>query len=97
MLSLLLATLAGAVYLVVLQGQPSPAVDFHIPWFVLAIAVAAAELRVVEVHFRRESHAFSLSEFPAVVGMFFLGANDYLLAVLVGPVCRADLRPASRC
>lgn len=84
MLSLLLATMAGAVYLLILQGQPSPRVEFQIPWYALAVAVAVAELRVVEVHFRRESHAFSLSELPAVVGMFFLGINDYLLAVLVG-------------
>ena len=47
--------------------------------------MAIAELRVVEVHFRRESHAFSLSEFPAVVGMFFLPVNEYLVAVGLGP------------
>jgi hypothetical protein len=43
-----------------------------------------AELKVVQVHFRRETHAFSLSEFPSVIGLFFLAPNDYLLAVLTG-------------
>ena len=63
---------------------PAPYVQFSIPWPIMAVAVAVAELRVVEVHFRRESHSFSLSEFPAVIGMFFLAPNDYLIAVLVG-------------
>lgn len=83
-LTLLLATLAVVIYFVALQGSSAPRVVFQIPWPVLAGAVAIAELRVVEVHFRRESHAFSLSEFPAVVGMFFLPVNDYLIAVLIG-------------
>jgi diguanylate cyclase (GGDEF)-like protein len=80
----LLATAAIAIYVVALRQLPAPVVHFNIPWPILAVAVAVAELRVVEVHFRRESHAFSLSEFPAVVGMFFLSPNEYLLAVLVG-------------
>jgi diguanylate cyclase (GGDEF)-like protein len=50
----------------------------------MAIAFATAELRVVQVHFRRETHSFSLSEFPAVIGFFFLSPFDYVLAVLVG-------------
>ena len=82
-LTLLLAAVAGAIYIVALREQPAPRVEFAIPWPFLAVAVAVAELRVIEVHFRRESHAFSLSEFPAVVGLFFLGANDYLLAMIV--------------
>ena len=79
-----LAAIATTVYLLVLRGQPGPRVDFHIPWPVMAFAVAIAELRVVEVHFRRETHSFSLSEFPAVVGMFFLAPGEYLSALLVG-------------
>ncbi len=67
-----LATAAVALYLLFLQNAAPPVPPFHMPWPVIAAGVAIAELRVVEVHFRRESHAFSLSEFPAVVGMFFL-------------------------
>jgi diguanylate cyclase (GGDEF)-like protein len=80
----LLAAFATMIYLLLLRGQPGPRVDFHIPWPVMAFAVAVAELRVVEVHFRRETHSFSLSEFPAVVGMFFLSPGEYLSALLVG-------------
>ena len=45
----------------------------------------------MQVHFRRETHAFSLSEFPAVIGMFFLPPGDYILAVLAG--LRGGVRP----
>jgi diguanylate cyclase (GGDEF)-like protein len=83
-LTLILMAVAATIYLVTLQGRPGPQVQFHIPWPAMAFAVAIAELRVVVVHFRRETHSFSLSEFPAVIGMFFLSPGEYLTAVLVG-------------
>ena len=52
-------------------------------------AFFAAELKVVDVHFRREKHSFSLSEFPAVIGFFLLSPTDYFLAMLVGDRGRA--------
>src|SRR4029077_8536297 len=67
-----------------LRGEPGPRVEIHVTWPLIAFAVAVAELRVVVVHFRRETHSFSLSEFPAVIGMFFLTPGEYLTAVLVG-------------
>jgi diguanylate cyclase (GGDEF)-like protein len=84
MLTLLLTAIAAAIYLVALRGESGPSVLFHIPWPVIAFAVAIAELRVVVVQFRRETHSFSLSEFPAVIGMFFLTPGEYLAAILVG-------------
>jgi len=54
------------------------------PWPVIAAGFCAAELKVVDVHFRREAHSFSLSEFPAVLGLFLLSPHDYVLAVLTG-------------
>jgi diguanylate cyclase (GGDEF)-like protein len=62
-------------------GTPPP---FAIPWPLIAAGFCLAELKVVDVHFRREQHSFSLSEFPAVIGLFVLPAHEYLLAVLVG-------------
>jgi diguanylate cyclase (GGDEF)-like protein len=79
----ILAAMAATIYVVALRDLPPPQ-NAWIPWPVLAAAFAAAELKVVEVHFGRETHAFSLSEFPAVIGFFFLAPTDYLLAVLVG-------------
>ena len=57
---------------------------FTLPWPLLAASFALAEIKVVDVHFRRETHSFSLSEFPAVIGFFFLSPGEYLLAILVG-------------
>jgi diguanylate cyclase (GGDEF)-like protein len=57
---------------------------FDIPWPVLSLAFFLAELKVVDVHFRREKHSFSLSEFPAVIGLFLLSPQDYFLAMLLG-------------
>lgn len=83
-LTLLLVLAGVAIYLVALRNAPGPRVVFTIPWPVLAFAVAVAELRVVVVHFQRETNSFSLSEFPTVIGMFFLPPGQYLAAVLVG-------------
>ena len=79
-----LAIAAFLIYLAQLHGRPTPPATLTVPWPVIAAAFAAAELKVVQVHFRRETHSFSLSEFPAVIGFFFLSPADYLVAVLVG-------------
>ena len=83
-LTVLLATVAVVLYLAELNGRPGPTVKLQIPWPLLAAAFAAAELKVVEVHFSRETHSFSLSEFPAVIGFFYLSPAEYIAAVLVG-------------
>jgi len=79
-----LAVLALVLYLALVRDAPRLNVPFEIPWWVLATAFALVDVKVIEVHFRRESHAFSLSEVPAVVGLFFLSPNEYLLALMVG-------------
>src|SRR5436190_15785478 len=56
----------------------------QIPWPLIAAGFCLAELKVIDVHFRREAHSFSLSEFPAVIGLFLLTPHDFLLAVVVG-------------
>jgi diguanylate cyclase (GGDEF)-like protein len=79
-----LAIAAFGIYAARLHGLPTPPATLALPWPVIAAAFAAAELKVVQVHFRRETHSFSLSEFPAVIGFFFLSPIDYLIAVLIG-------------
>ncbi len=83
-LTLLLSITALVIYMVALHGLRIPAPPVQIPWPIIAVAFAVAELKVVEVHFRRETHSFSLSEFPAVIGLFFLTPPDYILAVITG-------------
>ncbi len=59
-------------------------VPFLIPWPLAALGFYLGETNVVEVHFLRERHSFSLSELPGIVGLFFLPPQEYLLACLVG-------------
>lgn len=54
------------------------------PWIIIAIGFAVTELKGVDVHFRRERHSFSLSEVPAVIGLFALTPADYLVALALG-------------
>jgi len=79
-----LAALAVLVYLVTTGDDAPLAVPFRIPWWIVAIGFALADIKVIEVHFRRESHAFSLTEVPAVIGLFFLGPIEYLAATTLG-------------
>ncbi len=82
--SVVLSSLALVLYVAFLRDQPPLTPPVAIPWYVMAVAFFAAELKVVDVHFRREKHSFSLSEFPAVIGFFLLTPTDYLLAMLLG-------------
>jgi diguanylate cyclase (GGDEF)-like protein len=53
-----------------LELEPLPA-DFRIPWWGLAMLFALAQLCAIQLEFRRESHTFTLSEIPLVVGLLF--------------------------
>ena len=69
----------------ILERLPvSSLVPIDFPWPLIAAGFCLAELKVIDVHFRREAHSFSLSEFPAVIGLFLLSPHDYILAVVVG-------------
>jgi diguanylate cyclase (GGDEF)-like protein len=82
--SVSLAILASILYVVLIGNEPPLAVPFQIPWWIIAAGFALADIKVIEVHFRRESHAFSLTEVPAVIGLFFLGPSEYLIAMTLG-------------
>ncbi len=75
-----------AVLLDILVIEPRPHVSLvpiDFPWPLIAAGFCLAELKVIDVHFRREAHSFSLSEFPAVIGLFLLSPHDYILAVIL--------------
>ena len=82
--SAFLAALALLLYSLFVTDDTALATPFQIPWWLVAIAFALADIKVIEVHFRRESHAFSLTEVPAVIGLFFLSPSAYVLATMVG-------------
>jgi hypothetical protein len=80
----LMALAAGTIYVLAVRDLSALPTPFAIPWPLAALAFYVGETRVVEVHFLRERHAFSLSELPGIFGLFFLSPTDYLLALLVG-------------
>ena len=82
--SAVLAGLSAALFFGYLVHQPAFSAPVVLPWYLMAIAFFAAELKVVDVAFRREKHSFSLSELPEVIGFFLLSPTDYFLAMLVG-------------
>ncbi len=79
-----LACVAVIIYVDGVRTLRPVASPFTVPWPLLAAAFLAVETKVILVHFRRETHSFSLSEIPAVLGLFFVTPDEYLLAVLVG-------------
>jgi hypothetical protein len=83
-LSAVLAGLTLALWFGLLHRQPGHDAPVSVPWVVMAVAFFAAELKVVDVHFRREKHSFSLSEFPAVISFFLLSPDEYFLALMTG-------------
>ncbi len=56
----------------------------EVPWWLVALAFAAAERWVVHLHFRRSTHSLSLGELPLVAGLLFLPAHELVIAGLVG-------------
>jgi len=82
--TVLISLAAIAIYLVFVRDLQAPPMPFVIPWPLAAFAFYLGETKVVEVHFLRERHSFSLSELPGIFGLFFLAPNDYLLALMVG-------------
>jgi hypothetical protein len=84
LLTALLAGSAAFIYVRAVHDLAPIPVPIQVPWPAIAILFAVGELLDVQVHFRRETHAFSLSEFPTVIGLFFLEPSTYLVALLLG-------------
>jgi diguanylate cyclase (GGDEF)-like protein len=76
-----LAILLGALLLPGMRRFESP---YDIPWWLVALGFFAAEWKVLHVHFRRETHAFSMNEVPVVAGLFLLTPVGYLAADITG-------------
>ena len=78
-----LAAVAVLIYALFLRNVSDRGVT-DIPWPVFSVGFFLVEVKVIEVYFRRERHSFSLSEVPAVFGLFYLSPPEYLAALLVG-------------
>ena len=55
-----------------------------IPWPLFALAYCVAEVKVIDVRFRGGSHTFSLTEVPAVIGLFFVDPQWYVIGLVAG-------------
>jgi diguanylate cyclase (GGDEF)-like protein len=82
--SILLALAGVSVLLMISPALVPFDVPVQIPWPLFAVGYYLAEVKVIDVHFRRETHSFSLSEVPAVIGLFFVDPHMYVLAMLCG-------------
>jgi diguanylate cyclase (GGDEF)-like protein len=82
--TVVIAAVAAILFLAVVRDMVPLPVPFVIPWPLAAIAFFLGETNVVEVHFLRERHSFSLSELPGIAFLFLLPPTDYVLAAIVG-------------
>jgi diguanylate cyclase (GGDEF)-like protein len=82
---LLLAT-AAALFVAGAGNAPPVISSFHLPFWALVIAFAAAERFVVHVHFRRSAHSMSIGEIPLVFGLMFASGHDVILAGALGRI-----------
>jgi diguanylate cyclase (GGDEF)-like protein len=82
--SALLSAVALVLYLLFAPGLALPSADFSIPWPLFALAYFAAEAKVIDVRFRGGTHTFSLTEVPAVIGLFFVDPQWYVVGLVVG-------------
>ena len=76
----------GAVLWLGLQGfRPDAPLDLRIPWWVLALMFAAAEIWVFHIQVGREAQSISISEIPFMLAFFYASPEDLLIARVVGP------------
>ena len=83
-LAALLAAAAGSLYLSRLAGLPAADHTAYLPWWVLACVFLVAEACPIHLHFRRETHSLSLTDFAIVLGLFLVTPGGLLVAQLAG-------------
>jgi diguanylate cyclase (GGDEF)-like protein len=84
MFSAVLATIGLFGYALVVPSLPAAAAPLTIPWPLFALFYFFAEAKVIDVHYRGGTHTFSLTEVPAVIGLFFVDPQFYVIGLVVG-------------
>jgi signal transduction histidine kinase len=92
LLSVALAGTALALYLLVVRHLPPVPAELRLPWWAIATMFFLAEVLVVNVRFRRNAYAFSLSEIPLVIGLFTATPAGLVAGQLVGSLAALALR-----
>ena len=92
--TVVIAAIAAILYLAFVREMLPPQIKFAIPWPLAAVAFFLGETNVVDIHFVRERHSFSLSEVPGVAFLFLapglavvqlLAIEDQLLRIALVP------------
>ena len=82
--TLIIAAVAAILFLVFVRDMAPLPMPFLIPWPLAAVAFFLGETNVVDIHFLRERHSFSLSEVPGVAFLFLLPPTEYVAACVLG-------------
>ena len=77
----LIAVAAAAVYFPGVAAA-EPLASPHLPWWVIGLGVALAEVCVVHLEFRRSAHSFSLADIPIVFGLLFASGDGLVLGAV---------------
>ena len=84
-LALTTGMLAGGIALnVTIAGLPDLQTPVVLPIWVLVASFAAAEMLVVHLPARQDSHTISLTEIPLLLGLVFAGPASLIVGRLVG-------------
>ncbi|MEA2623578.1 MAG: hypothetical protein QOH61_2488, partial [Chloroflexota bacterium] len=85
-LAFTLAVLAAALFIDVTWLGPADVLipGTGTPWWLIAGIFAVAEIFVIEFTLRNDTHSFTLSELPLVIGLFVLPPEQLVLAQIVG-------------
>ena len=78
------AGLATAGALLWWRGLALPESDPHLWWPAVALVFALSERFAVHLPFGRDTHSLTFSMAPMVLGLFFLDADELVLAAVVG-------------
>lgn len=79
-----LGLVAAILYLRGVAHLPQTWNAVHVPWPLLTAGFALVSTLRVYIHFRRNAQAYTLSEIPLVIGLFFSTPDELLLARVAG-------------
>ena len=82
---LTLVLVVAAAAMVMLPDAPArPLTGFAVPWWSLALLYAIIEINVVHLSLGKETHSFSLTEIPLVLGLVAVSPVQLLTAQAAG-------------
>ncbi len=80
----LVAILAVALVAGPVASSSIPRLPMATPGWIVALGVYLAEIAVIHIQIRRDTHSFSMSEVPIVIGAFLLDPISLMGAILIG-------------